>query len=134
MFGDEIDSVRIRAITCFGIMSQQVGELIELKEEHLQVALVALEDANFDVRKAVHTLLSITHVLNATCLHATIRALLANMSKYPQDLPSVYKCVKHLALNHALMLEFLVEELLRLERFMLTIEPKIEDDFCMEYT
>jgi hypothetical protein len=62
-------------------------------------------------------------------LHATVRALLSNINKYNQDMPSVYKCLKHLANNHAALVEFLVEELLRIERFIMTMEPKLDDDY-----
>lgn len=130
MFGDEIDQVRVMAIHVFALVCKLNNELVELKEEQLQIALIVLEDGNAQVRSAVHHLLSIVKVSNATCLHATIRALLANINKYNQDLPSVYKCLKHLALNQPELVELLVYDLLRMEKYMLLAEQKLDDEYC----
>jgi integrator complex subunit 4 len=127
MFSDDIDAVRIEAIRT---VTQLGAELVKLNEEQLQIILVLLEDNHITIRNQIHQLLSVVRLSNATCLHAAIRALLTlNMNKFPEDLNSIYKCLRRIGLNHALLVELLVEELLRLERYILTPENSVDDAY-----
>ena len=147
IFSDDIDQVRqcaIDAVTHLGnhgissmssspsssslLSSSSPNEMLRFNEEQLQIILVLLEDSNVNIRSSVHSLLSVVHLSNSSCVHAAIRALLTtNMNKYPSDLPSIYRTLKHLGLNHHSIVELLIEELLRLERYYMLPEQMVDD-------
>jgi integrator complex subunit 4 len=100
--------------------------------------LSALEDTSPSVRSAVRNLLKVASVSNITCLHATIQALLSNISRYPQDVDSTFACLKCVGARHGTFtgnvntilsnsLEFLIEELLHIDPRFMTVEPHPDD-------
>jgi hypothetical protein len=126
MFSDDIDQVR--QISIEAVAQLGANGFIILNEEQLQIILVLLEDQNASIRFSMHKLLGVIKLSNATCLHAAIRALLTtNLTKYPEDLLLIYKCLQKLGKNHAQFVELLVEELLRLERYLLLPEQSVDD-------
>lgn len=137
MFGDEIDAVRIKAIDCLSQLSRQKynvqGELQLLQEEQLTIALTILEDANPEVRYAIHRLLCNVGLPNANCLHATVSALLQiNLRKFLiEDKEAVFSVLKALGERHSSFVSVIVERLLDYteHRSMLHPERNIEDTF-----
>ena len=127
MFNDEIDSVRIHAIDS---VSKINATSLRFDEEQLQIVLAILEDYNVEIRTSIRNLLSVIVLSNARCLHAAIRALLINnMRKYRADTEHIYTCLRDLAKNHSKLTEFLIEELLRLERYIMPTEYKVDDEY-----
>ncbi|KAL9643251.1 hypothetical protein ABK040_014708 [Willaertia magna] len=127
MFNDEIDTVRIHAINSVSKIS---ASSLKFDEEQLQIVLAILEDSNSDIRKAIRNLLSVIILSSAKLLHSTIRSLLINnLKKYRTDLEDIYYCLKELAKNHSKLTEFLIEELLRLERYIMPTEYKVDDEY-----
>lgn len=127
MFNDEIDSVRIHAIDSVSKIS---ASSLRFDEEQLQIVLAILEDSNSEIRTSVRNLLRVIVLSNARCLQAAIRALLINnLRKYRSDIDQIYTCLRDLAKNHSKLTEFLIEELLRLERYIMPTEYKVDDEY-----
>lgn len=89
MLNDEIESVRLNAINSL----RKVCHQITLREDQLEVVLGVLEDFSWEIREEVRELLSHCHLATRACLHATIIALLGNLTKYPQDRASIWRYV-----------------------------------------
>lgn len=87
MLNDEIESVRLNAINSL----RKVCRHITLREDQLEVILGVLEDFSWEIREEVRELLSHCHLSTRACLHATIIALLGNLTKYPQDRASIWR-------------------------------------------
>ncbi|KAG2393110.1 hypothetical protein C9374_009687 [Naegleria lovaniensis] len=127
MFNDEIDSVRIHAIDSVSKIS---ASSLRFDEEQLQIVLAILEDSNSEIRASVRNLLRVIVLSNARCLQSAIRALLINnLRKYRSDIDQIYTCLRDLAKNHSKLTEFLIEELLRLERYIMPTEYKVDDEY-----
>ncbi|PRP82098.1 hypothetical protein PROFUN_03788 [Planoprotostelium fungivorum] len=124
MFNDEIDRVRINAINSLRKMEHRV----RLRENQLHIVLSALEDANAEVRAAVHRFLSVLQFSNAQSLHASIQAVLQNaIHRYPRDITGAYSAVKCMGANHPSFSESLIVPLLQLDERFIPIEPHLED-------
>eukprot|EP00002_Diphylleia_rotans_P012220 TRINITY_DN238_c0_g6_i1.p1 TRINITY_DN238_c0_g6~~TRINITY_DN238_c0_g6_i1.p1 ORF type:complete len:921 (-),score=202.65 TRINITY_DN238_c0_g6_i1:2125-4887(-) len=123
MFNDEIDAVRVNAINSV----KKLRGFVQLSEEQLDVGLGVLEDYNDEIRYSMHELLGCIHLANTNSLHASVKALHANIRKYPQDTMEIYRCFKLLGKHHGSFSELLVEELLGVDSTFLTQEPKVDD-------
>ncbi|PFX32501.1 integrator complex subunit 4-like [Stylophora pistillata] len=123
MMNDEIESVRLSAINSLRKISQH----IQLREDQLETLLGVLEDFSGDTREAVRELLCHCVFATRACLHAAIHALLGNLSKYPQDKSSIWRCSKFLGEKHQHIASSLVPELLSTHPFFATPEPSIDD-------
>lgn len=123
MMNDEIESVRVNAINSLRKISQH----IKLREDQLETLLGVLEDFSGDTREAVRELLCHCMLSTRASLHAAIHALLGNLSKYPQDKASIWRCAKFLGEKHQHLASSLVPELLSTHPFFATPEPSIDD-------
>ena len=97
MVNDEIETVRINALNSL----RKISDKIQLKETQLHIVLSALDDTESSVRIAVRNLLKVTTMINITCLHASIHALLNNLHRYPFDCDTIFSCLKALGERHA---------------------------------
>ena len=87
MMNDEIESVRLNAINSL----RKISKHVQLREDQLETLLGVLEDFSGDTREAVRELLCHCTLSTRASLHATIHALLGNLSKYPQDRTSIWR-------------------------------------------
>eukprot|EP01132_Coremiostelium_polycephalum_P007935 gene7935-9761_t len=124
IFNDEIESVRINSIHSL----RKIGNSVTIKEEQLHVILANLESSSYEERHSLHRLLSVIHLSNFSCLHATIQALLVNLQKYNRDIHSIFECLSKIGSKNQFT-EFIVEDLLRVDPKFATVEPNMDDIF-----
>ncbi|XP_039600167.1 integrator complex subunit 4 [Polypterus senegalus] len=123
MFNDEIEEVRLQSIHVL----RQISSQITLREDQLDTVLAVLEDSSRDIREALHELLCYTNVSTKECIQLALVELLKNLSKYPTDRNSVWKCLKFLGSRHPTLVLPLVPELLSTHPFFDTPEPDMDD-------
>ena len=75
----------------------------------------------------MHHLLQSIRFCNIQCTHGTIQALLANYRRTPQDLTEIFFALHGIGRNHANFVEYLVEDLLKLDHKFIAIEAKVTD-------
>ncbi|MEE6511365.1 hypothetical protein FKM82_017838 [Ascaphus truei] len=123
MFNDEIEEVRLQSIHTM----RKISANITLREDQLDTVLAVLEDSSRDIREALHELLCCTNVSTKECIHLALLELLKNLSKYPTDRDSIWKCLKFLGSRHPTLVLSLVPELLSTHPFFDTPEPDMDD-------
>lgn len=123
MFNDEIEEVRLQSIHVL----RQISTNITLREDQLDTVLAVLEDSSRDIREALHELLCYTNVSTKECIQMALLELLKNLTKYPTDRNSVWKCLKFLGSRHPNLVLPLVPELLSTHPYFDTPEPDMDD-------
>ncbi|XP_077154805.1 integrator complex subunit 4 isoform X3 [Ranitomeya variabilis] len=123
MFNDEIEEVRLQSIHTM----RKISDNITLREDQLDTILAVLEDSSRDIREALHELLCCANVSTKECIHLALVELLKNLSKYPTDRDSIWKCLKFLGSRHPTLVLSLVPELLSTHPFFDTPEPDMDD-------
>lgn len=123
MFNDEIEEVRLQSIHVL----REISTNIILREDQLDTVLAVLEDKSRDIREALHELLCYTNVSTKECVQLALLELLKNLTKYPSDRNSVWKCLKFLGSRHPTLVLPLVPELLSTHPYFDTPEPDMDD-------
>ncbi|XP_028817647.1 integrator complex subunit 4 [Denticeps clupeoides] len=123
MFNDEIEEVRLQSIHVL----RQISRNITLREDQLDTVLAVLEDSSRDIREALHELLCYTNVSTKECIQLALLELLKNLTKYPTDRNSVWKCLKFLGSRHPTLVLPIVPELMSLHPYFDTPEPDMDD-------
>ncbi|XP_073191539.1 integrator complex subunit 4 isoform X5 [Lepidochelys kempii] len=123
MFNDEIEEVRLQSIHTM----RKISNNITLREDQLDTVLAVLEDSSRDIREALHELLCCTNVSTKEGIHLALVELLKNLTKYPTDRESIWKCLKFLGCRHPTLVLPLVPELLSTHPFFDTPEPDMDD-------
>ncbi|XP_065384840.1 integrator complex subunit 4 isoform X3 [Macaca fascicularis] len=123
MFNDEIEEVRLQSIHTM----RKISNNITLREDQLDTVLAVLEDSSRDIREALHELLCCTNVSTKEGIHLALVELLKNLTKYPTDRDSIWKCLKFLGSRHPTLVLPLVPELLSTHPFFDTAEPDMDD-------
>ncbi|XP_064880591.1 integrator complex subunit 4-like isoform X4 [Oncorhynchus nerka] len=121
MFNDEIEAVRLQSIHVLRQISTNT-----LREDQLDTVLAVLEDSSRDIREALHELLCFTNVSTKECIQLALLELLKNLTKYPTDRNSVWKCLKFLGCRHPTLVLPLVPELLSTHPYFHTPEPDMD--------
>ncbi|CAD7680537.1 unnamed protein product [Nyctereutes procyonoides] len=109
MFNDEIEEVRLQSIHSM----RKISNNITLRDPGCRLAL--------------HELLCCTNVSTKEGIHLALVELLKNLTKYPTDRDSVWKCLKFLGSRHPTLVLPLVPELLSTHPFFDTAEPDMDD-------
>ncbi|XP_062861171.1 integrator complex subunit 4 [Trichomycterus rosablanca] len=123
MFNDEIEEVRLQSIHVL----RQISTHITLREDQLDTVLAVLEDSSRDIREALHELLCYTNMSTKECVQLALLELLKNLTKYPTDRNSVWKCLKFLGSRHPTLVLPIVPELLSTHPYFDTPEPDMDD-------
>ncbi|KAM4789323.1 integrator complex subunit 4-like protein 2 [Cyanocitta cristata] len=123
MFNDEIEEGRLHSIHTM----RKISNNITLREDQLDTVLAVLEDSSRDIREALHELLCCTNVSTKEGIHLALVELLKNLTKYPTDRESIWKCLKFLGSRHPTLVLPLVPELLSTHPFFDTPEPDMDD-------
>ncbi|CAI9563565.1 unnamed protein product [Staurois parvus] len=123
MFNDEIEEVRLQSIHTM----RKISENITLREDQLDTILAVLEDSSRDIREALHELLCCTNVSTKECVNMTLGELLKNLSRYPTDRDSIWKCLKFLGSRHPTLVLSLVPDLLGTHPFFDVPEPDMDN-------
>ncbi|KFW65679.1 Integrator complex subunit 4, partial [Pygoscelis adeliae] len=123
MFNDEIEEVRLQSIHTM----RKISNNITLREDQLDTVLAVLEDSSRDIREALHELLCCTNVSTKEGIHLALVELLKNLTKYPTDRESIWKCLKFLGSRHPTLVLPLVPELLSTHPFFDTPEPDMDE-------
>ncbi|XP_055202924.1 integrator complex subunit 4-like protein 2 isoform X2 [Gorilla gorilla gorilla] len=123
MFNDEIEEVRLQSIHTM----RKISNNITLREDQLDTVLAVLEDSSRDIREALHELLCCTNVATKEGIHLALVELLKNLTKYPTDRDSIWKCLKFLGSRHPTLVLPLAPELLSTHPFFDTAEPDMDD-------
>ncbi|XP_014681400.1 PREDICTED: integrator complex subunit 4-like [Priapulus caudatus] len=123
MLNDEVESVRLNAINSLWKISAHVV----LREDQLETVLAVLEDFAFDIREGLRGLLSASHLGTSACVKMCIHHLLANLTRYPQDRVSIWKCMQQIGKKHSSLVLPLVPELLASHPYFDSTEPDMDD-------
>ena len=123
MFNDEIEEVHLQPIHSM----RKISNNITLREDQLDTVLAVLEDSSRDIREALHELLCCTNVSTKEGIHLALAELLKNLTKYPTDRDSIWKCLKFLGSRHPTLVLPLVPELLSTHPFFDTAEPDMDE-------
>lgn len=126
MFNDEIEDVRLRAISSLTAISKH----IILREDQLETMLSSLEDYSVEVREGLHLMLGACKVSTQSCLMMVVQKLLDVLSKYPQDKHSAFGCMQKVGAKHPDICMSLVATLLQDHPFFDTAEKDVEDPAC----
>lgn len=126
MFNDEIEDVRLRAISSLTAISKH----IILREDQLETMLSSLEDYSVEVREGLHLMLGACKVSTQSCLLMVVQKVLDVLSKYPQDKHSAFGCMQRIGAKHPDICMSLVAQLLQDHPFFDTAERDVEDPAC----
>ncbi|KAG7279067.1 LOW QUALITY PROTEIN: hypothetical protein CRUP_031703 [Coryphaenoides rupestris] len=106
---DEMYEVRIAAVEALSLLAQSSPSFAEkcldflvdmFNDEIEEVRLQSIHDSSRDIREALHELLCYTNVSTKECVQLALLELLKNLTKYPSDRNSVWKCLKFLGSRH----------------------------------
>ncbi|XP_078693226.1 integrator complex subunit 4-like isoform X1 [Branchiostoma floridae x Branchiostoma belcheri] len=123
MLNDEIDGVRLNSIRSL----RKISRHVVLREDQLDTVLGALDDASKPIREALHELLCSCQQLSKACLNSTIHAMLRNLSKYPSDRLSIWRCMQQVGSHHADLVATLTPDLLCAHPYFDATEPDMDD-------
>ncbi|XP_017941087.1 integrator complex subunit 4 isoform X3 [Manacus vitellinus] len=126
---DEMYEVRIAAVEALCMLAQSspsfaekcLDFLVDMFNDEIE------EDSSRDIREALHELLCCTNVSTKEGIHLALVELLKNLTKYPTDRESIWKCLKFLGSRHPTLVLPLVPELLSTHPFFDTPEPDMDD-------
>uniref|UniRef100_A0ACB8FG11 Integrator complex subunit 4 n=1 Tax=Sphaerodactylus townsendi TaxID=933632 RepID=A0ACB8FG11_9SAUR len=126
---DEMYEVRIAAVEALCMLAQSspsfaekcLDFLVDMFNDEIE------EDSSRDIREALHELLCCTNVSTKEGIHLALVELLKNLTKYPTDRDSIWKCLKFLGGRHPTLVLPLVPELLGTHPFFDTPEPDMDD-------
>ncbi|TRZ02147.1 hypothetical protein DNTS_014240 [Danionella cerebrum] len=133
---DEMYEVRIAAVEALCSLAQSSPSFAEkcldflvdmFNDEIEEVRLQSIHDSSRDIREALHELLCFTNVSTKECIQLALLELLKNLSKYPTDRNSVWKCLKFLGARHPTLVLPIVPELLSTHPYFDTPEPDMDD-------
>ncbi|XP_026462892.1 integrator complex subunit 4-like [Ctenocephalides felis] len=123
MFNDEIEDVRLKAISSLS----KISENIVLREDQLETILGALEDFSVEVREGLHDMLGSCNLASADCLQMLLEKLLDTLQKYPQDKVSTWGCTMRVGSRHPSFVLMLAPQLIQVHPFLEQAEPNIDD-------
>ncbi|VDM21342.1 unnamed protein product, partial [Hydatigera taeniaeformis] len=81
MLTDDIQAVRLRAITAL----QTVGDQVPLVADQVGIVTSALAEDNAMIRQRIYSLLSRCRLISPPCLLSLLDGLLATLCQYPRD-------------------------------------------------
>ncbi|KAF2364489.1 Armadillo-type fold [Trinorchestia longiramus] len=121
MFNDEIEDVRLKAVQVL----QRIVRHIRLQEDQLDEILHALKDSWQCIRESVHTLIGSCSLATTACLQATINALMDNIRRYPQDVPSIQRCMVSIGCRQSGLVAGLVPQQLLTHPYFDAVQPSL---------
>lgn len=121
MFNDEIEEVRLKAVQVL----QRIVRHIRLQEDQLDEILHALKDSWQCIRESVHTLIGSCTFTTIACLQATVAALMDNIRRYPQDVPSIQQCMVAIGCRQSGLVAGLVPQLLLIHPYFDAVQPSL---------
>ncbi|KAJ1927287.1 hypothetical protein IWQ60_003059 [Tieghemiomyces parasiticus] len=132
IFNDEIDYVRLNAITSLTKMAHK--HHLTLNSEQLQIIFGVMADADPTIRQAIHRLLGAMRLADLACVLATTEALIAGLRRHPDDQLTTYGCLRYVGRQQASMIDGgTVERLLNIEKQYLTREFSQDDPVQTAY-
>uniref|UniRef100_A0A0N5A263 Integrator complex subunit 4 n=1 Tax=Parastrongyloides trichosuri TaxID=131310 RepID=A0A0N5A263_PARTI len=96
MFNDDIDQVRIDAITALTPLLVYG----KISRDQLITICTVLDDALPDSRLTLHDLLCKANLENADCLLLLYQRLQQSLARFPEDKLSIYKCFSFIGRSH----------------------------------
>uniref|UniRef100_A0A0N5B491 Integrator complex subunit 4 n=1 Tax=Strongyloides papillosus TaxID=174720 RepID=A0A0N5B491_STREA len=96
MFNDDIDQVRIDAITALTPLLVYG----KISRDQLITICTVLDDALPDSRLTLHELLCKANLENADCLLLLYQRLQQSLARFPEDKLSIYKCFSFIGRSH----------------------------------
>lgn len=110
MFNDEIDSVRVGAVTNLRRLTAHV----QLRHDQLDEVLAVLDACAPDTRHALHRVLGRLRLDDSESLRLCVERLLSSLQRYPTDRLSVWQCCQQLGAAHPALVEVLAPALLQM--------------------
>ncbi|GFR90523.1 integrator complex subunit 4-like [Elysia marginata] len=123
MFNDEIESVRLNAINSL----RKISHNLQLREDQVDIIVGVLKDFSDVSREALRNMLGLVRLETKAGLNSCVMALLDNLTRYPQDKMSVWRCAQKLGLGHPSHALALTPDLLCLHPYLDTPEADMDD-------
>ena len=120
MLNDEIEEVRLLAVTSCRRLASRVPVLLEDQLENVLTS--CLPDGRGDIRSATHGVLANCRLLSRNCLEKTVSELLKSLAKYPGDQMSIFEAFRDLGKNHPHFVSALTPKFLDVHPFFDTRE------------
>ena len=120
MLNDEIEEVRLLAVTSCRRLASRVPVLLEDQLENVLTS--CLPDGRCDIRSATHGVLANCRLLSRNCLEKTVSELLKSLAKYPEDQMSIFEAFRELGKNHPHFVSALTPKFLDVHPFFDTRE------------
>ncbi|KAM7543149.1 hypothetical protein Aperf_G00000005411 [Anoplocephala perfoliata] len=123
MLTDDIQSVRLLAITAL----QVVGDQVPILTDQITIITSALAEDCAVVRRRLHDLLARCRLASPPCLLSLVDGLMLNMRVYPEDRESIWRCSAAVGRRHPVFTELSLASLLRAHLWFAEDEPSKED-------
>lgn len=125
-FQDEMERVKIKAMTVLQAIYQQYG--LKAQVPHFEAILAHLDDTVDTSRRAIRNVFgSVTLSQEDDLLPKTIRCCQLAIAKYRNEASFYMKSISDFALLNSSLIMAQASKLLKIDKFFLTAEPKIED-------
>lgn len=124
-FNDEDEEVRL--LTVQGLLKICQRHNLTFELDHLESALCLLDDGQAALRQAVRHVLTWFDIPDGESLLKTLRCLNVALIKYPGEVLEASRCVASLGKKHSELVRNCLVQLLKLDKFFMIPEPKIED-------
>src|SRR5262249_23261989 len=125
-FNDDAWSVRLHSVRT--LTSIYIIHKMSLDEDRFDLIIHLLVDNECELRMAVCKLLQvITTLTNTECIRSLFKTLSRAYSKYPTDLEELVLTAGKIGFHHAQLIEAMIPGLLRLEKYFVPVESRVED-------
>jgi hypothetical protein len=124
-FNDDSSAVRLSALKT--LTSICIIHRVRLDLEQIELSLHLLVDPDPDIREAVRNLLAIVIFTDVECVRLAFKGFARSLAKFQDELAALVMCSGKIGRNHSRLICELIPSLLRLEKFYLPTEPRVED-------
>jgi hypothetical protein len=124
-FNDDAASVRLAAVRT--LTSICIIHRVRLDLDRAEFTLHLLVDADPEIRAAVRSLLQVCMLQDEECVKAAFKAFIRALPRHPSELDELMVAIGKIGCNHAHIMATLVPTLLRMEKYNVITEPRLED-------
>lgn len=124
-FNDEAHEVRQLAIEALHDISAE--HPLEFDITHLESVLCLLDDGTASLRHVTRRLLHVFRFPDTESLLRTVRCLYSAVKKYSEDLEEICECLAAIGRNQAQLAAACLPPMLKLDRFYMMQEPRVDD-------
>lgn len=124
-FNDDAASVRLAALQT--LTSICIIHRVRLDAERVELSLHLLIDIQPEIRIAVQNLLSVALLSDPECIRLAFKGFGRCLLRYPDDVVLLMATSSKIGANHISFIIELIPSLLRIDKFFVPAEPRVED-------